>query len=92
MGDTSVTPSPPHPRSSSRVIRASEIGQYKYCARAWWLGSVMNVPSANVREMAQGEAMHKQHGQTVWWAGALRVLAVLLVVAAILALVVALLS
>ena len=90
-GEKSVTPSPPHSFTSSRIIRASEIGQYKYCARAWWLGSVMNVQSANVREMAQGEAMHKQHGQTVWWAGALRVLAVLLVVAAVLALVVGLL-
>lgn len=66
------------------VIRASEIGQYAYCARAWWLGNVMGLPSSNVREMAQGEVVHRQHGQAVWVAGALRVLAIgLLLVAAI---------
>jgi CRISPR/Cas system-associated exonuclease Cas4 (RecB family) len=69
---------------AKRVIRASEIGQYAYCARAWWLGSVMGVPSSNVREMAQGEAMHRQHGQAVWLSGVLRLLAFgLLAVAAV---------
>ncbi|OQY23486.1 MAG: hypothetical protein DRJ03_08485 [Chloroflexi bacterium] len=47
----------------NRVIRASEIGQYVYCAHAWWLGSVQGLPSTHQREMADGEAAHWRHGQ-----------------------------
>ncbi len=47
------------------IIRASELGQYAYCAKAWWLGSVEGVPSANVREMDAGTSAHEQHGQAV---------------------------
>ena len=48
-----------------RVIRASELGQYSFCAKAWWLGSVEGVPSANIREMDAGTSAHEQHGQAV---------------------------
>ena len=48
-----------------RVIRASELGQYAFCAKAWWLGSVEGVPSANVREMDAGTSAHEHHGLTV---------------------------
>jgi hypothetical protein len=48
-----------------RIIRASEIGRYVYCARAWWLGSVRGLPSAHRREMALGEDVHLRHGQGV---------------------------
>jgi len=48
-----------------RVIRASELGQYSFCAKAWWLGSMDGVPSANVREMDAGTSAHEQHGQAV---------------------------
>lgn len=48
-----------------RVIRASEIGRYVYCARAWWMGSVQGLPSTHTREMAAGEAAHVRHGQGV---------------------------
>ena len=51
--------------SDDQVVRASELGQYAYCAKAWWLGSVEGVPSANVREMDAGQSAHEQHGQTV---------------------------
>lgn len=51
--------------SDEQVIRASELGQYAFCAKAWWLGSVDGVPSANVREMDAGQSAHEQHGQTV---------------------------
>jgi hypothetical protein len=50
---------------SDRILRASELGQYSFCAKAWWLGSVEGVPSANVREMDAGQAAHEQHGQAV---------------------------
>jgi len=45
-----------------RVIRASEIGQYTYCAHAWWLGSVQGLPSSRQQEMAAGEVAHRRHG------------------------------
>jgi hypothetical protein len=47
------------------VIRASELGQYAFCAKAWWLGSIEGVPNANVREMDAGTSMHERHGQAV---------------------------
>ena len=73
-------------KSSRRVIRASEIGQYQYCARAWWLGSVMGVASTNARELAEGEAAHRRHGRAVWASRALIILAVVLVLLALAAL------
>ena len=51
--------------NGDRVIRASEIGRYVYCAHAWWLGSVQGLPSAHKREMAAGKAAHRHHGRRV---------------------------
>lgn len=48
-----------------RIIRASGIGQYAYCAHAWWLGNVEGLPSGHRREMAAGEAIHQRHGRGV---------------------------
>ena len=50
---------------SDRIIRASEIGQYDYCAKAWWLGSIEEVPPSNVRELQAGIAVHEVHGRQV---------------------------
>ncbi len=50
---------------SKRVIRASEIGRYVYCARAWWMGSVQGLSSAHQQEMAAGEMAHLRHGRQV---------------------------
>lgn len=47
------------------VIRASEIGQYAFCARSWWLARAKGYPSANLREMALGERAHRTHGRKV---------------------------
>ncbi len=74
-----------------RVIRASELGQYAYCARAWWLQTIREIPPANRRDLQQGEMAHRQHGRTVWLAGVLRWVALgLLALAILLALVTAL--
>lgn len=64
-----------------RVIRASEIGEYVYCHRAWWLHQIQGHASANVREMADGTARHARHGRQVGLAAAMRILAVLLLLA-----------
>jgi len=47
------------------VIRASEIGQYAYCARAWWLARVKGLPSANAADMRAGTEQHQEHGRAV---------------------------
>jgi len=70
-----------------RVIRASEIGEYVFCHRAWWLHHIQGHASANVQELAAGTAAHAGHGRLVGIASAMRMLAVLLVVVAILVLV-----
>lgn len=65
-----------------RVIRASEIGEYVFCHRAWWLRHTRGLASANVRALAEGTARHAAHGRRVAVAAALRGLALLLVLAA----------
>ena len=61
------------------IIRASEIAQYSYCARAWWLGRVKGYRSANVTAMRQGTAQHRTHGRAVESYHLLRRLAVVLI-------------
>jgi CRISPR/Cas system-associated exonuclease Cas4 (RecB family) len=73
---------------NSRVIRASDLAQYKYCARAWWLGSVLGASSSNTREMQLGEAAHQRHGRTVWLSSWLLITAALLTLAALVTLIV----
>jgi len=58
-----------------------------FCHRAWWLHKVQGETSANTREMAEGTARHARHGRQVSLYAALRMLAVLLLLAALLALV-----
>lgn len=52
-----------------RIIRASELSQYAYCARAWWLGTIEGVQPANVQELEAGSLAHARHGRTVILAG-----------------------
>ena len=64
-----------------RTIRASEIGTYLFCQRAWWYQR-KDVPSENIREMVAGTEIHRQHGRTVMVAGCLRTLAMGMLLAA----------
>jgi hypothetical protein len=72
-----------------RVIRASEFAQYNYCARAWWLGSIMGYTPTNTRDLERGNAAHARHGRQVWLASALRIAAIALATAAVIALILA---
>lgn len=65
-----------------KIIRASEIGAYLYCARAWWYRRQGYRP-ANQAELAAGTEVHQQHGRAVLAAGLTRALAVLLLLIAL---------
>ena len=65
-----------------RIIRASEIGTYLYCHRAWWYQR-QGLPSENQAELASGSELHREHGRKVLVAGLLRALAMILLLAAL---------
>ena len=49
----------------SPIIRASEIGQYVFCQRAWWLGTVQGYRPVNDAALAAGSQAHLRHGRGV---------------------------
>ncbi|MEI6181510.1 MAG: hypothetical protein WCP31_12195 [Chloroflexales bacterium] len=57
------------------TIRASELGEYVYCARAWWLRRVAGLEPTGRERRAAGTARHTRHGRLVsfssgaLWAG-----------------------
>lgn len=56
---------------SDRFIRASEVGEYLYCARAWWLRRQGFEPKDGGRFEA-GRRWHEEHGAGVVRARRLR--------------------
>jgi hypothetical protein len=53
---------------SDQWIRASEISNYVYCRRAWWLQRKHGRTSQNVRELNAGSHHHQQHGRSLVYA------------------------
>jgi hypothetical protein len=53
------------PNSLTPIIRASEISQYVFCHRAWWLGTVQGYRPVNDAALSAGTRAHLQHGRTV---------------------------
>jgi hypothetical protein len=50
---------------SMKTIRASEIGSWLYCARAWWYQR-QGVPSSHQAGMDSGTLSHRQHGRRLF--------------------------
>ena len=71
----------------SPVLRASDMGTYLYCRRAWWYRK-QGVESENRAEMATGTELHRRHGRKVLAAGLLRALSLFLFLIALTLLVV----
>jgi hypothetical protein len=65
-----------------KPIRASEIGSYLFCARAWWYQR-SGVESSNQADLLAGTELHRRHGRTVLRAGLTRTLATLLLLVAL---------
>jgi CRISPR/Cas system-associated exonuclease Cas4 (RecB family) len=68
------------------IIRASDIGNYLYCRRAWRYRKD-GVESEYQAELAAGTELHRQHGRKALSALLLRSLGMILLLAAILTLV-----
>lgn len=69
-------------REGVPVIRASEVGQYLYCARSWWLHRVHGYAPRNIEEIKKGILRHEAHGRAVFVYRAVRWLAYILFAAA----------
>ncbi len=64
-----------------KTIRASEIGAFLYCKRAWWYQR-QGFESANLAELEGGIQIHRRHERAVAASGCLRILAYLLLLVA----------
>lgn len=65
------------------IIRASEMGEYVYCARAWWLRRVGGLEPAGRERREYGVVLHHRHGQAVAGSRALLIVGGLLTLAAL---------
>lgn len=54
-----------------KILRASEIGEYLFCKRAWWL-RLQGIVPANRRALSAGTAAHEEHARRVVFSGCLR--------------------
>jgi hypothetical protein len=52
------------------IIHASEVGEFVYCAKAWYLKRRGEVPQGS--QLKEGAAFHKGHGTTVSRAARMR--------------------
>jgi len=66
-----------------KIIRASEIGTYQFCNRAWWY-QLQGYEPDNQLELERGLDLHTKHFYTVTTAGCLQIIAYGLVLLAIL--------
>jgi CRISPR/Cas system-associated exonuclease Cas4 (RecB family) len=68
-------------QSSKLTIRASEIGEYSYCSRAWWYKHVAKVPPPDIEyngRLMAGTKAHARYARTVATATIFRAIGILL--------------
>jgi hypothetical protein len=65
-----------------KTVRASEIGTYLYCQRAWSYQQ-KGVTNENQADLITGTRLHESHGRSVMAAGCLRSVAYALLLAAL---------
>lgn len=54
------------------LVRASDIGAWAYCRRAWYLANVRGVAHARPEVLQRGNEAHLQHGKQVRRAGSMQ--------------------
>ena len=64
-----------------KTIRASEIGAFLYCKRAWWYQR-QGFQATNLADLAGGVHLHQRHERAVTTSGCIRILACLLILVA----------
>lgn len=69
------------------IIRASELGEYEFCARAWWLRREHQWRSRFPERLERGEQAHAQHGRAVVRSQQGQIVAILLIMLALVLLV-----
>lgn len=50
---------------SYKWIRASEVGDYLFCRRYWWLKRARGVKPRHTRTLREGQVYHQHHGSQV---------------------------
>ena len=63
--------------------KASEIGEFVYCNRAWWLHHIEGLEGTNRAALDAGRAQHARHGASVRRAAQLKRGALVVIAAAI---------
>ena len=73
-------------RRDPELVRASDIGLWAYCHRAWWLARVQQAPHQAPERLAYGVELHAEHGAHLRRAQRLQRAGVWLLILALLAL------
>lgn len=73
-------------REDRSLVRASDIGLWATCHRAWWLAKVKGAEHRNPALLAAGVSAHAAHGTQVQTARTTRRVGLILVALALLAL------
>ncbi len=69
------------------MIAASEIAEYVYCHRAWWLHHVQGKQPAGYERRKRGTALHQQHACAVGLSRSIMIMSIVLACGALLLLV-----